>query len=239
MRSNPSPLWAGLFASVLTACGASPPPVGGSSNGETGSATPLCDALGANQPVAAGEVHRWSFDEGFGPLPTAFSSVLGRWVVEAESTAPSPPNVARQTGTYAVGDYPRAMVRDLTFTDLTASVMCRPESGSIDQACGLVFRAQDGCNYYVVRANAKEGNTRIYISVDGVRTQLSATADTPLAAGTWHALGLTTKGSEFTVSLDGTQILTCSDTTFATGKIGLWTKSDSVTAFDDLEAVGN
>ncbi len=199
----------------------------------------LCKSLGGDIATVTGRKYQWDFDGAFGPPPPEFVVVLGNWQVETESTAPSPPNALRQKGAFAVGDFPRALVKDLTFADLTMQVRCRMESGNTDQACGLVLRAQDGCNYYVARANAKEGNTRFYLSVNGRRTQIGPTAATPLVPGTWYTLKVIAKGSDLTISLDGAQVVAFKDTTFARGKIGLWTKADSVTAFDALEASGD
>jgi hypothetical protein len=243
----------GICACALPACGAGKAPAmtggggvggdasadGASADGTAEASVPLCPALGAETIVVTGEQHSWSFDTGFGGLPSDFIGVLGDWRVEAESTAPSSPNVLRQRGTFPVPEFPRAMVKHFTFTDFTLSVKCRPESGVTDQACGAVFRAQDGCNYYVARANAAEGNTRIYISVNGVRTQLGPTALTPMVIGTWYTLGVTANGPDLSVRMDGVEVITASDSTFVKGKIGVWTKADSVTAFDDLEATEN
>jgi len=234
----------GLCALALPACGSSKVAGDGGDAAaddatSDGAAPPLCPNLGAETIVATGERHAFSFDTGFGDLPSEFIGVLGDWRVEAESTAPSTPNVLRQKGLFPVPDFPRAMVKHFTFTDFDLKVKCRPESGVTDQACGAIFRAQDGCNYYVARANAAEGNTRIYISVNGVRTQLGATALTPIVAGTWHTLEVTASGPDLRASLDGVEVVTVSDPTFAMGKIGVWTKADSVTAFDDLEATEN
>jgi hypothetical protein len=182
-----------------------------------------------------GKTYQWQFD-GAGAT-SDFITVLGTWGAAAESTAPSAPNVMRQSGKAGSGDFPRAVVKGLVFGDGAVKVRCRPESGSGDQACGLMFRLADSDNYYLTRANALEGNVRLYRVVKGDRQQF-ATADATVKSGEWHALEASAKGSQLTVKWDGTQVISASDATYQSGKIGLWTKADSVTAFDDLEATG-
>src|SRR6266542_242941 len=114
---------------------------------------------GGDVPAEIGKRYVWSFDDAaVGSLPADLVNVLGEWRVDAESTAPSAPNVLRQAGKYSDPDFPRAVVKDLTFTNLTVRVRWRPESGSTDEACGLMLRLRDSDNYYITRANALEGN---------------------------------------------------------------------------------
>ena len=186
----------------------------------------------------AGLAYRWTFDDvAVGSLPGNFINVLGDWKAAAEGSAPSTPNVMRQSGRFGGPDFPRVVIEDLTFNDLTLRVRCRPESGEIDQACGLMFRLKDSDNYYITRANALEGNVRLYKVVNGSRKQF-ASADLEVTSGEWHALEVRARGPELSVSWDGREVIRATDSTFGRGKIGLWTKADSVTAFDDLEAEG-
>jgi 3-keto-disaccharide hydrolase len=190
---------------------------------------------GDDVPTEPGRTYRWSFDDAaLGALPEPLINVLGDWRIEVADGAPS--KVLRQTGSYKNPDFPRVVVKGLTFTDLDLRVRCRPETGDTDRACGLMFRLKDSDNYYVTRANALEGNVRLYRVVDGDRKQF-ASADLDVIAGRWHTLEATARGTRLTVSWDGKQVIDATDDTFARGKIGLWTKADSVTAFDDLEAV--
>jgi hypothetical protein len=214
-----------LLAPVLLALGCTKP-------------TPTIFTIGgAEVPADKGRRYRWSFDDvAVGTLPADFLAVLGNWRVEAADAAPSAPNVLRQAGAFKGPDFPRVIVKGLTFTDLTVRVRCRPESGDGDRACGLIFRVKDSDNYYVTRANALEGNIRLYRVVNGDRQQF-ASADLDVTAGQWHTLEATAQGAKISVTWDGRSVIEASDTTFANGKIGLWTKADSVTAFDDLEAV--
>ena len=143
----------------------------------------------------------------------------------------------RQLGSFGDPDFPRIIVEDLTFADLTVRVRCKPERGGTDRACGLMFRLKDSDDYYVTRANALEANVRLYRVVHGDRQQF-ASADLPVTSGEWHTLEAHARGSSLTVKWDDKQVISATDDTFQRGKIGLWTKADSVTAFDDLEATG-
>jgi hypothetical protein len=191
---------------------------------------------GNNVPAEIGRTYSWNFDgDAAGALPDDLINVLGDWAVAEDGSSPSTPNLVRQSGSFGNPDFPRVVVKDLDFDNLAVSVRCRAESGDTDQACGLMFRFQDSDNYFITRANALEGNVRLYRVVDGVREQF-ASADLDVTANDWHTLSATARGAELTVSWDDQQVIAASDSTFASGKIGLWTKADSVTAFDDLQA---
>jgi len=118
--------------------------------------------------------------------------------------------------------------------DGDVEVKFKPISGSEDQAGGLVWRARDANNYYVARANALENNVTIYHTVNGRRTEAKRTRMT-VAGNQWHTLRVDFQGNHFTVLLDGKNALDWSDETFKdAGKVGVWTKADSVTLFDDF-----
>jgi len=107
-------------------------------------------------------------------------------------------------------------------------------SGKEDQAAGLVWRAQDANNYYVARANALENNVTIYHTIDARRTEKKRVRMT-VALNQWHTLRVDFQGSHFTVMLNGQKALDWDDETFKdAGKLGVWTKADSVTEFDDF-----
>jgi len=194
---------------------------------------------GGDLPAQTGTAYRWNFDDSqTGLKPARLATVLGEWVVEQEPGCPSSPNVLRQKGVFRRPDFPRVIVQDLTFSDLLVRVKCKPESGAVDRACGLIFRLKDSDNYYITRANALEGNVRLYWVVDGRRQQF-ATADLEVTANQWHTLEVDARGEHIKVSWNGRPVIDATDTTFTTGKIGLWTKADSVTSFDDLEATAH
>ena len=127
-----------------------------------------------------------------------------------------------------------AILEDRKFGDVDVSVKFRPVSGKEDASGGILFRARDAKNYYLVRANALEDNFRLYTMTDGKRTQLaSAKVDAPKLEG-WHTIRVAAKGSKIQAWLDGKLHIDHDDKTFAEGYVGLWTKADSVTEFDDL-----
>lgn len=186
----------------------------------------------------------WTFDSDTpDKSPTGFSfgrtgsGAAGRWVVRAEKDAPSGGQVLAQVDTDAT-DYrfPVAAADSPSLKDLRLSVKCKPVSGEVDQACGLVFRYKDENNYYLTRANALEGNVRIYYVKDGNRRQFAGW-NGKITGMAWHELRVDAKGNHFEVSWDGKKVLDAKDETFSNaGKVGVWTKADSVTYFDDLSA---
>jgi hypothetical protein len=190
---------------------------------------------GADLPAEAGKTYRWTFDDApAGAPPAGLINVLGVWTVAADEGT----QVLRQSGEFGDPDFPRIVVSDLTFQDHTVRVRCRLESGGTDRACGLMFRLVDSENYYITRANALEDNVRLYRVVDGDRQQI-ASAGASIGSGVWHTLEATARGDQLTVTWDGKLTITRTDTTFQRGKIGLWTKADAVTAFDDVEATAD
>ncbi|MGH7949830.1 MAG: hypothetical protein ACREQF_11430 [Candidatus Binataceae bacterium] len=184
----------------------------------------------------------WNFDsDAAGALPTGFmfartgSGREGRWVVRADPSAPSGGNILAQLDTDDT-DYrfPLAVTTDQFPADLSLTVKCKAVSGSVDQACGLVFRYLDADNYYVVRANALEDNVRLYYVKGGKRKQFASWSG-KVANGVWHQLRVDAKANEFQVFWDGADVLQGRDGTFKSGgHVGVWTKADSVTYFDDL-----
>jgi Domain of Unknown Function (DUF1080) len=119
------------------------------------------------------------------------------------------------------------------YTDLDLSARFKPISGQEDQAGGLVFRAQDGGSYWITRANALENNVRLYTMRNDNRTEI-ASANRQVASGVWHELTVEVRGDRIRVRYDGEWVIDHQDPTFGAGRIGLWTKSDSVTCFDDV-----
>src|SRR5258706_10656864 len=95
---------------------------------------------GGETAAERGTLYSFPSDDAAGPLPANMSNVLGDWTRVADAVAPSGPNVLRQTGEYYNADFPRVLVNDLTFSNATVRVSCRPDNGNTDRACGLVFR---------------------------------------------------------------------------------------------------
>src|SRR5439155_14251925 len=159
----------------------------------------------------------------------------GRWVVRAVPDAPSAPNVLAQVDEDGT-DYrfPVAVAPGFRARDLRLSVKCKQVSGKVDQACGLVFRFRSPKNYYVVRANALENNIRLYHVKRG-RRRMFASFSGEVKGGVWHELAVVARGDDFRVSWDGKEVLQGRDRTFRrAGGVGLWTKADTVTWYDDL-----
>jgi hypothetical protein len=183
----------------------------------------------------------WTFDgDPVGAAPPGFefgrtgSGAQGKWVVQAAPDAPAGGNVLAQVDTDAT-DYrfPVAFTGP-ELKDLQLSVRCKPVSGKVDQACGLIFRVRDADNYYLARANALEDNVRLYHVLKGKRVQFAGW-NGKVASGGWHLLAIDAQGDHFQVFFDGKRVIDAHDRTLSgAGKFGLWTKADSVTLFDDL-----
>ena len=192
---------------------------------------------------AAAQQRIWNFDrDAAGEAPGGFASELtgqgtkGTWEVRPDSSAPSKPNVLAQTSTDST-DYrfPLAIAQGTNYKDLEVRVKFKALSGKVDQAGGLIFRAKDAKNYYVVRANALENNYRLYHVTNGKRRQFAGAAF-PVSASQWHELRVEAVGNKFKCYFDGQLKIEATDDTFKdAGAVGLWTKADSVTLFDDLE----
>jgi len=162
---------------------------------------------------------------------TQTGSGAAKWVVAADATAPSKPNVLKQSG---AATYPVCLKDDTNLKDGFVTVKFKPISGREDQAGGLVWRAKDANNYYIARANALEDNVTIYHTINGRRTEKKR-ANMKVATNQWHDLRVDFGGSHFTVTFDGKIALEWDDQTFRdAGKVGVWTKADSVTLFDDF-----
>jgi len=159
----------------------------------------------------------------------------GKWLVEAQKDAPSGGKALGQLDNDDTNArYPLAVSQTVFPSDLKVSVKCKAVSGETDQACGVVLRYQDENNYYITRSNVLEDNVRLYHVKDGKRTQL-ATWDGKVPGTVWNDLSIEAKGDTFRVYFNGQKVIETTDGTFsAGGKVGMWTKADSVTYFDDL-----
>jgi hypothetical protein len=178
-----------------------------------------------------------NFDEAkMGPLPahwlgTQTGGGMAKWAVEKADDAPSKPNVLKQSG---VASFPVCIKEDTTIKDGFVAVKFKPVAGKEDQAGGVIWRCQDKDNYYIARANALEGNITIYHTIKGKRTAFKSVKETA-KSGTWHALRVDFEGNEFGVTFDGKKVIKATDESFkGAGKIGVWTKADSLMLFDDF-----
>lgn len=156
----------------------------------------------------------------------------GSWAARAEGDAPSPPNALCQTGT---AEFPALLLGDVIYTDLVQSTRFKPISGRTDQAAGLIVRVQDKDNYYILRANALEHNVNFYKHAGGRRSVLKEASAT-VPSGQWQELRVEVVGNRLRGMLNGQLVVETTDDTYQAGGIGLWTKADSVTCFDDVEA---
>jgi len=186
--------------------------------------------------IAAALLNIVNFDSSaVGALPDGWKAgVTGagtpRWSVERDATAPSAPNVLKQSGR---GAFPWC-VKDASLADGVVEVKMKPVSGREDQAGGVVWRWKDGDNYYVARANALENNVSLYYTERGSRKTIKY-VDAPVAGNAWHTLRVEFAGTRIRVILDGVARIELDDSHIAgAGAVGVWTKADSVTLFDDF-----
>lgn len=156
-----------------------------------------------------------------------------KWTVEGDVTATGTRKVLKQSG---VGSYPWCVKKDASIADGFVEVKFKPVSGAEDQAGGLVWRWKDGNNYYVARANALENNVSLYYTENGRRNTIKY-VDTPTIGHTWHTLRVEFSGVRIRVLLDSKVYIEVDDKHVAgAGAVGVWTKADSVTVFDDFRA---
>ena len=183
--------------------------------------------------VQAGQTAEWAFDtEPAGQPPPGAEVFGGDWAVRPESDAPSPPNALWQTAT---APFPALCLSDRVYTDVAVSVRFKPVSGREDQAAGILFRVQDRDNYYIFRANALENNVMFFLYASGRRSILKRSA-VRVPPGRWQELKVEVVGNRFRGFLDGKLVTEVTDEAYRAGKIGLWTKADSVTCFDSVRA---
>ena len=171
-----------------------------------------------------------------GAIPSGWQSgVTGRggarWEVRPDASAPSAPHVLQQSG---VGTFPWIVHAGTSVEDGFVEVKFKALAGQEDRAGGVVWRWKDGGNYYVARANALENNVSLYYTQGGRRITLKY-VDAPVSPQVWHALGVEFSGQRIAVWFNGRKAIELEDGHIAgSGAVGLWTKADSVTAFDDF-----
>ena len=162
---------------------------------------------------------------------TQTGSGSAKWSVEKDDSAPSQPNVLKQSGE---ATFPVCLKNDTNLKDGFVEVKFKPVAGKEDQAGGVIWRVQDANNYYIARANALEDNVTIYHTINGKRVAFKS-INTKVTSGVWHTLRVEFAGNKFTVIFDGNKVIEATDESFANaGKVGVWTKADSVTLFDNF-----
>jgi len=180
--------------------------------------------------MAAGEKITMTYDLGAENPKWKFAA--GQWVRRASGGR----QVLAQTA--ATQPWAVAVLEDQKFEDVDVSVRFRPVSGKEDASGGIIFRAKDGRNYFLVRANALESNFRLYAIVNGKRSTIASARVEEPKLGTWHTIRVVATGPRVQAYLDNAPLLDHQDKTFTEGWVGLWTKADSVTEFADLEVSG-
>jgi len=180
--------------------------------------------------MAAGEKITMTYDLGAENPKWKFAA--GQWVRRASGGR----QVLAQTA--ATQPWAVAVLEDQKFEDVDVSVRFRPVSGKEDASGGIIFRAKDGRNYFLVRANALENNFRLYAIVNGKRSTIASARVEEPKLGTWHTIRVVATGPRVQAYLDNAPLLDHQDKTFTEGWVGLWTKADSVTEFADLEVGG-
>lgn len=159
----------------------------------------------------------------------------GEWTVTPDTTSPVGQAIEQSSTDRTDYRFPLAIHESLSAANIDVEIRFKAVAGKTDQAGGIAVRLQDADNYYVARANALEDNVRFYRVVNGRREQLDG-ANLKVSANEWHTLGLRAEGNRFTVSFNGKKLFSAMDKTFAAaGGVALWTKSDSVTRFDQVK----
>jgi hypothetical protein len=196
-------------------------------------------AQGANRKVDFTNDAVGQPPKGFEFGHTVKAGAPGKWVVQAEGSSKY---LAQLDPDNTRSRFPVAVVSDISAADVDVSVRFKPISGRVDQAAGLVWRYQNEDNYYIVRANALENNVVLYKVEKGRRTDLPVKGEgrtygkkAQVPSGQWSTLRVVAAGPQFAVYLNETKLYEVEDRTFTqAGKVGVWTKADSVTQFDDL-----
>jgi 3-keto-disaccharide hydrolase len=196
----------------------------------------------AAQPAASKKI---TFDEdAVGSAPTGFEfartgqGAEGKWVVREDKDEPGNRLLVQESADATDYRFPLAVVKEGAYKDVALSVRARPVSGDVDQGFGVVWRYKDANNYYITRCNADENNCTIYHTVAGRRRPFQ-NKSIKVAKNAWHTLKLDAAGNHFVVWFDGTKVLDATDDTFKdAGRVGLWTKADSVIQFDDFSIEG-
>jgi hypothetical protein len=178
-----------------------------------------------------------------GQPPAGFTTALtgkgkpGNWIIAEDAAAPDKIRVLAQTSIDPT-DYrfPLCIYDGFAAANVEVETRFKPVSGKVDRAAGIVFRLRDPDNYYVVRANALEDNVRLYRVARGDRRQFAGTS-AKVPSGEWQTLRVRAEGDRFEVFLNDRSLFVATDAVFReAGKVGLWTKADSVSHFAELKA---
>ncbi|PYJ31574.1 MAG: hypothetical protein DME88_14340 [Verrucomicrobia bacterium] len=191
--------------------------------------TTMATALAAAETVNFDDMKVGTVPPGWTATQTGTGAA--KWSVDKDASAPSKPNVLKQSGQ---ATFPVCIKNDTNIKDGFVEVKFKPVAGKEDQAGGVIWRVQDANNYYIARANALENNVTIYYTIRGKRIEKKR-ANIKVASSAWHTLRVDFSGNRFTVTFDGKKAIEWDDDTFKNaGKVGVWTKADSITEFDDF-----
>lgn len=195
-----------------------------------------------NENRRAGPTKSWNFDDDVpGRLPSGFTlgtlfdgRPAGEWKVFHSERARSSTQVLAQVQSKGADHaYKMLLINDTEAANVEVEVAFLPVGGKAELGAGVIWRAADDRNYYLLRASAVEQNIRLYRVVKGVQQLVESRSQT-ISLKSWHRLRVRTEGCEIAISYDGRELLHLCDRTFQSGRIGLWTRSDAVTYFDDL-----
>ncbi|HOA73441.1 MAG TPA: DUF1080 domain-containing protein [Phycisphaerae bacterium] len=196
----------------------------------------------ATQPAPVA-LATWDFDKAEpGQLPAGFvpgqnnpTKELAVWKVAADAEASSPPNVLTVETYNDNATFNLLLIEGTAYKDLDLSVKVRARTGVHDRGGGIIWRAKDENNYYICRMNPLETNFRVYKFVDGKRKQLASVEGIQTESDKWYTVRAVMSGDHIECYLDGQKLLDVHDEEFKdAGKVGLWTKADASSAFDDL-----
>lgn len=188
-----------------------------------------CDRL-PEKKVALDVPSSWTelISDDFSKRDSAWKTLTGKWAFSN--------GMVKQTS--VSDDFPLILHQAQQFSEIDISVAFRPVSGRVDASGGVVFRAEDRANYYVVRANSLENNFRLYTVKKGVRDKIASVKVVPPALGKFHVIRIVAIGDHIQAYLNNVLLLDHHDDSFARGFVGLWTKADAVTEFDNLQVSG-
>jgi len=197
------------------------------------------DSLGADDGA---DRQVWSFDQDEAGKPSAGwkfgytnpEDGKATWTVAKDGGAPTAPNVLKLLAQSGDRVFNVAMAEKTSYRDVDVRTRIRADSGKEDQGGGVIWRCKDENNYYICRINPLEGNFRVYKVEDGKRSQLQS-EKLETNTGQWYEVSAVMIGDRMECFVDGKKYLEARDDTFQeAGTVGLWTKADATSSFDNV-----
>lgn len=210
--------------------------------GLTPSAVPAQDQERKPPPPTPKVKVEWNFDKdepgkpspGWRITETSGTGKTGKWTVAKDDAAPSKPNVLKLETHADRKTYNLYIAEKTSFKNLDLRVRTKADRGKVDQGGGLIWRCRDENNYYICRINPLEGNFRVYKVQNGKRAELKS-AKLETKTGQWYEVRAVMVGDRIECYVDGEKYLDTTDDTFKeAGTVGLWTKADASSSFDDV-----